>query len=68
MTPNLCLCRGLSLSRGLFQKEVAANHSWCPGGGSKVTLGAKENATYRMLVDGYNGKQGEFTLRVIDKR
>jgi hypothetical protein len=45
---------------------VAANHNWCAGG-SKVTFDAAQNATYRMLVEGHNGKQGDFTLRVIDK-
>jgi len=29
-----------------------------------VTFDAKQDKTYRMLVDGYNGKQGAFTLRV----
>jgi hypothetical protein len=43
--------------------KVTSNHNGCAGG-SKVTFYATKNATYRMLVDGYNGKQGEFTLRV----
>lgn len=47
--------------------EVAANDDGCARG-SKVTFNATENATYRMLVDGYNGGQGAFTLQVIDKR
>ena len=46
---------------------MASNHNGCPGG-SQVTFDAKQDKTYRMLVDGYNGKQGAFTLRVIDKR
>jgi Tol biopolymer transport system component len=48
-------------------RKVAANDDGCATG-SKVRFNATKNATYRMLVDGFNGKQGAFTLRVIDKR
>jgi hypothetical protein len=46
--------------------EVAANDDGCALG-SKVTFKATKNATYQILVDGFNGQQGTFTLRVIDK-
>jgi Tol biopolymer transport system component len=46
--------------------KVAANDDGCATG-SKVRFNATKDKTYRMLVDGYNGKQGAFTLRVIDK-
>ncbi len=47
-------------------KGVAANDDGCARG-SKVTFNATKNATYRILVDGFNGQQGTFALRVIDK-
>ena len=52
--------------------EVAANDdaSECGGSGraSKVTFNATNGTTYRILVDGFNGQQGTFTLRVADKK
>ena len=52
--------------------EVAANDdtSGCGGSGtaSKVAFSATNGTTYRMLVDGFNGQQGAFTIRVIDKK
>jgi hypothetical protein len=46
--------------------EVAANDDGCALG-SKVTFNATKNTTYQILVDGFNGNQGTFTLEVIDK-
>ena len=47
--------------------EAAANDDGCALG-SKVTFNATENTTYQILVDGFNGSQGTFTLEVIDKK
>ena len=46
--------------------EAAANDDGCALG-SKVTFNATKNTTYQILVDGFNGIQGTFTLEVIDK-
>ncbi len=46
--------------------EVAANDDGCALG-SKVTFFVAKNTTYRILVDGFNGNLGTFTLQVIDK-
>ena len=46
--------------------EAAANDDGCALG-SKVTFNATKNTTYQILVDGFNGNQGTFTLEVIDK-
>jgi Bacterial Ig-like domain len=46
--------------------EAAANDDGCAFG-SKVTFNATQNTTYRILVDGFAGNQGTFTLQVIDK-
>ena len=46
--------------------EAAANDDGCALG-SKVTFNATKNTTYRILVDGFTGQQGTFTLQVIDK-
>ncbi|MDQ3588955.1 MAG: S8 family serine peptidase [Actinomycetota bacterium] len=46
--------------------QAAANDDGCALG-SKVTFNATKNATYRILVDGFTGQQGTFTLQVIDK-
>jgi subtilisin len=46
--------------------EAAANDDGCALG-SKVTFNATKNTTYRILVDGFNGNQGTFTLQVIDR-
>jgi M6 family metalloprotease-like protein len=46
--------------------EVAANDDGCSTG-SKVTFNSTKDTTYQILVDGFNGNQGTFTLEVIDK-
>jgi subtilisin len=46
--------------------EAAANDDGCTLG-SKVAFRATKNTTYQILVDGFNGNQGTFTLEVIDK-
>jgi subtilisin len=52
-----------------FLTEVAANDDGCGSGttGSKVTLTATQGTTYHILVDGYAGTKGNFTLEVVDK-
>jgi hypothetical protein len=51
--------------------EVAGNDdtSGCGTGdrGSKVTFNATNGTTYQILVDGFSGLQGTFTLQVADK-
>ena len=51
--------------------QIAANDDTAgcgPSGlGSKVVFNATKNTTYQILVDGFNGQQGTFTLQVIDK-
>lgn len=43
--------------------RVTDNDDAC-GTGSKVTFNATENRTYHILVDGYSGSEGTFTLGV----
>jgi hypothetical protein len=48
--------------------EVVANDDGCGlATGSKVTFNATKNTTYQILVGGFAGNQGTFTLEVIDK-
>ncbi len=51
--------------------EVAANDDTSGCGASnvasKVTFNATSSTTYQILVDGFDGQQGTFTLQVIDK-
>jgi subtilisin len=50
--------------------EVAADDdtSGCGSSGlsSKVAFNATSGTTYRILVDGFNGQQGTFSIRVLD--
>ena len=45
-------------------RKLASNDDSCAGNGSRVVIDAEGGVTYRIAVDGYGGRSGDYKLRL----